>query len=145
MRILLFIMIILLSSHSKDIIKQGKDYPIDKFKEQNSKIIKMVVKEISKTLPQKIDKYTTITGVRDENLTLIYTFEINTGAKSDKAVIKDDKARMERAVTRGLCRTSKRFLDADIELEYEYKSAVTKNRLFTFHITKESCMGLKYD
>ena len=143
MRILLLFMVMLSFIYPKDIIKQGEEYPIDKFKEQSSNILKMVVKEISKTLPQKVDKYTTMTQIRDENLTLIYTFEINTGVKKDEAVKKEDRPRMEKAVTKGVCQSSKRFLNADIELKYEYISAITKKELFTFHITKEKCKELK--
>jgi len=143
MRPLLSIIFILTLGYSEGIIKGEQEYPADKFKEQNSQIIKMVVSEISKSLPQKVDKYTTMTTIRDENLTLIYTFEINTGSKSDEAVIKEDKPRMQKAVTKGLCQTSKKFLDADISLAYEYKSATTKKELFTFLITKERCKEIQ--
>jgi len=139
MRLLLSMIFILTVSYSKGIIKGEQEFPSDKFKEQNSQIIKMVVSELSKSLPQKVDKYTTMTNIRDENLTLIYTFEINTGSKSDAAVIKEDKSRMQKAITKGVCQTSKKFLDADISLAYEYKSATTKKELFTFLITKERC------
>jgi len=143
MRLLLVSLFILTVSYSKGIIKGEQEFPSDKFKEQNSQIIKMVVSEISKSLPQKVDKYTTMTNIRDENLTLIYTFEINTGSKSDKAVIKDDKPRMQKAITKGVCQTSKKFLDADISLAYEYKSTTTKKELFTFLITKDKCQEPK--
>jgi hypothetical protein len=78
----------------------------------------MVVEKISEDLPQEVDRYTKMIKVRDENLTLIYTFEINTGAKSDDTVRKEDRTRMQRAVTTGVCRSSKRFLDADINISY---------------------------
>jgi len=143
MRPLLSILLILTLGYSEGIIKGEQEYPADKFKEQNSQIIKMVVSEISKNLPQKVDKYTTMTNIRDENLTLIYTFEINTGSKSDEAVIKEDKPRMQKAVTKGVCQTSQKFLDADISLAYEYKSATTQKELFTFLITKERCKEIQ--
>jgi len=143
MRPLLSIIFILTLGYSEGIIKGEQEYPSDKFKEQNSQIIKMVVSEISKSMPQKVDRYTTMTSIRDENLTLIYTFEINTGSKSDKAVIKEDKPRMQKAITKGVCQTSKRFLDADISLAYKYKSATTKKELFTFLITKDKCQEPK--
>jgi len=139
MKLLLSMIFILTIGYSKGIIKGEQEFPLDKFREQNSKIIKMVVSEISKSLPQKVDKYTTMINIRDENLTLIYTFEINTGSKSDKAVIKEDKPRMQKAITKGVCQTSKKFLDADISLAYEYKSATTNKELFTFLITKDKC------
>jgi len=128
-----------------EVIKDGQEYPIDKIQEQNKKIIKMVVEEISKTLPQKVDKYTEMTKIRDENLTLIYTFEINTGAKSDEAVKKEDKSRMEKAITKGVCQSSKRFLDANVTLTYEYMSATSKNELFSFTMTQQICSELKND
>jgi hypothetical protein len=124
---------------------EEQEYPVDKLKEQNREIIKMVVKEISKDLPQQVDKYTTMSRIRDENLTLIYTFEINTGAKSDKAVIKDDKSRMQKAISRGICQSSKRFLEAGVTLSYEYLSKSTKKELFTFTMNQKKCKELKYD
>jgi len=133
------------SSYAIDTIKDGQIYPIDKMKEQITKIIKMTVAEVSKGLPQKIDKYTEITKVRDENLTLIYTFEINTGAKSDDAVKKEDKTRMEKFVNKGICQSSKRFLDAGVTINYEYFSKSTKKELFTFTINQKKCKELHYD
>jgi len=131
------------SLSATDVIKEGKEYPIDKLREQNQQIVTMVVEEISKSLPQIVDPYTTMTKIRDENLTLIYTFEINTGAKSDETVQKEDKERMEKAVTKGVCQSSKRFLDAGVKLAYEYFSASTKKELFTFNMTPEICQGVK--
>ncbi len=131
------------SIYATEVIKDGQEYPLDKMKEQNQKIIKMVVEEISKTLPQTVDKYTNMTKIRDENLTLIYTFEINTGIKSDEAVKKEEKPRMEKAITTGVCQSSKRFLDAGVTLTYEYMSASTKKELFAFTMTQEICQKLK--
>jgi len=132
-------------SYATDIIKEGQEYPIDKLREQNKKIIKMVVEEISKELPQKVDKYTEMTKIRDENLSLIYTFEINTGVKSDEAVKKEDTERMRKNITKGICQSSKRFLDAGVTLIYEYMSASTKKELFTFTMTQKVCSELNND
>ena len=128
-------------NQATEIIKEGKPYPVEKIKEQNQQIVKMVVEEISKTLPQTVDKYTTITQIRDENLTLVYTFEINTGSKSDEAIKSGDRERMGNAITKGVCQSSKRFLEAGIDLIYEYFSASSKKELFTFHITQKQCKG----
>ena len=143
-RLLLLITLLLFSimGHATDMIKDGQEYPIEKIKEQNKIIIKMVVDEISKTLPQKVDNYTTLIKIRDEKLTLIYTFEINTGAKSDESVIKEDKARMKRVISKGICQSSKRFLDAGVTLSYEYFSASTKKELFIFSMDEKSCKEL---
>jgi len=133
------------STYAIDVIKDGQEYPIEKLKEQNRQIIKMVVEEISKTLPQKVDKYTEMTKIRDENLTLIYTFEINTGVKSDESVQKEDKSRMQKAVTKGVCQSSKRFIDAGVILIYEYLSATSKKELFSFDMNETVCKEFKND
>jgi len=133
------------SIYATDIIKEGQEYPIEKIKEQNKKIIKMVVEEISKTLPQKVDQYTEMTKIRDENTTLIYTFEINTGSKSDEAVQKEDQDRMEKAVTKGVCQSSKRFIEAGVNLKYEYVSAASKKELFSFLMNDTVCKEFKND
>ncbi len=141
-RVLLFALLLIMTTLSAI---EKREFPVDKLKEQNREIIKMVVKEISKDLPQKVDKYTIMSKIRDENLTLIYTFEINTGAKSDESVIKEDKPRMQKAISRGICQSSKRFLEAGVTLSYEYLSASTKKELFTFTMTQKKCKELRYD
>lgn len=110
---------------------------------QNKNVIKAVVDEYSKKLPQKVDEYTTFVGISSKNLTLIYTFEINTGAKSDATVIKEDKKRMTEMVSYGICKSSKRFLESDINLSYIYTSKATKHELFKIDVTLEDCKNLK--
>jgi len=119
-----------------------KDYPIDKLKEQNSQIVKMVVEEVGKTLPQKVDKYTKITKLRDENLTLIYTFEINSTKESDQEIKQKGESKMKDRIIKGVCKSSKRFIDSDISLIYEYISAKSKQELFSFKIDKKVCKEL---
>jgi hypothetical protein len=114
-----------------------QDVDLNKF--QNSEVLKLAVAELSKDLPRKIDEYTTLVDVRKSDLTLVYVYEINTGAKSDDAVRKEDHNRMRRAVTEGTCRTSKRFLDSGISLSYLYNSAKSKKKLFRFDISKKDC------
>jgi len=128
---------------ASDTIKEGQPYPIEKIREQNKKIIKMVVEEISKKLPQKVDNYTTLIQIKAQETTLIYSFEINTGAKRDEMVIKEDKARMQRVITQGVCQSSKRFLNAGVTLSYAYISASSKKNLFTFTMTQKRCKALK--
>ncbi len=112
-------------------------------KSQNKEIVRMVVEEISSTLPQVVDKYTTFTNITNEGLTLVYTYEINTGVKSDKAVIKDSKERMQRIVKKGVCQTSNRFLDSQINISYAYINAITKAPLYRFDITQKDCIGVE--
>ena len=108
---------------------------------QNKEIIKLVVEEIGKTLPQKIDDYTIFTSIKADNLTLVSSYEINTGAKSDEAVRKDDKKRMESFIVKGICQSSKRFLQGDINVTYVYTSANTKDELFRFAVTPKDCIS----
>lgn len=106
---------------------------------QNKKIIKMVVDEIGKNLPQKIDNYTSFVSIEDKDLTLVSTYEIKTGEKSDENVRIEDKPRMQEFVVEGICRSSKRFLQADINITYVYKNALTKAELFRFEVEAKNC------
>jgi len=120
------------------------DSNVQELQVQNRKIIGLVVEELSKDLPKKIDQYTEFVGITNDDLTLIYIFEINTGGKSDETVQKEDQSRMQQAVTQGVCRSSKRFLDAQINISYLYKSAKSKAKLFQFDITQADCPIGKY-
>jgi len=118
---------------------QTKELPMEQMQKQNREIVKLASEEISKTLPQKVDSYTTLMRVEGKDTTLIYTFEINTGAKSDEAVRKEDRERMKKAVTTGICDSSKRFLDSEINISYLYISAKSKAELFRFDVTQADC------
>lgn len=118
---------------------QTKELPLEQMQKQNREIVKLASEELSKTLPQKIDNYTTLMSVEGKGTTLIYTFEINTGAKSDDAVRKEDRERMQKAVTAGICDSSKRFLDSKITISYLYISAKSKAELFRFDVTQAEC------
>lgn len=107
---------------------------------QNKNVIKHVVAELSSKLPQTVDKYTTFTNITSDDLTLIYTFEINTGAKSDEAVIKEDKPRMAPYIKKGICQSSRRFLQSDINIKYIYVSAASKKELFSFLVEAKDCL-----
>lgn len=126
-----------LSKTEDPTVQQNADAQL---KIQNKQIIKLVVKEIEKTLPQKIDSYTTFTSIKAEDLTLVSTYEINTGAKSDEAVRRDDKERMGSFVVEGICQSSKRFLQGDINVTYVYISKNTQAELFRFEVTPKNCL-----
>jgi len=119
-----------------------KEFPQKELKKQNVKIATLAAEEMSKTLPKKIDQHTTITKIKNNGTMLVYTFEINIGAKSDATVQKEDHSRMQKVVTEGVCRSSKRFLFAGIDTTYVYISAKTKKILFKFEITKDKCTNL---
>jgi len=116
-----------------------KDLPTEELIKQNKQIVGMAAEEISKTLPKKVDKYTVLVSVKAQGTTLAYSFTIDTGSKSDKAVIKEDRERMQKAITAGVCRTSMRFLNAKVSLKYQYSSATSKKKLFSFTITEKDC------
>ncbi|WP_457750156.1 hypothetical protein [Sulfurimonas sp.] len=119
-----------------------QEFPQKELKKQNIQIATLAAQEMSKTLPQKVDKYTSIINIENDGTTLIYTFEINTGTKSDESVQKEDHSRMQKAITQGVCKSSKRFLLAGIDTTYVYISAKTKKILFKFKITKDKCANL---
>lgn len=126
-------------SFAEGLQMQTGEFPEKEMQKQNREIVKLSSEEISKTLPQKIDKYTTLTAVEGKGTTLVYTFEINTGAKSDDAVREEDRARMQKAVTTGICQSASKFLAAQISISYVYISAVSKAELFRFDVSQADC------
>ena len=118
------------------------NFPAKEMKAQKQEIAKLVASEITETLPQIVDKYTTLASVVAKGTTLIYTFEINTGSKSDEAVQKEDRSRMKKAVTIGICQSSRKFLESGINTSYSYVSAKSKVELFRFDISQKNCTGL---
>jgi len=115
----------------------------EKVHKQNIEVVKAAVKELSANLPKKVDAYTQLVDLKAEGENLIYTFEINAGAKSDETVIKEAKERqMNVRVTGGICRSSKRFLDSGIGISYIYRSAASKKQLFRYDVTEKSCVDL---
>ncbi|MEA3433265.1 MAG: hypothetical protein U9R13_01650 [Campylobacterota bacterium] len=132
----------IITTLSQSIFAEGikqQDLPVEEMQKQKREIVKLSSEEISKTLPQTVDKYTILTKVEGKESTIIYTFEINTGAKSDEAVKKEDRTRMQKAVTTGICQSSKRFIDAQINISYIYISAKSKAELFRFDVTQADC------
>jgi len=119
-----------------------QEFPQKEYAKQKVEIATMVAKEISQTLPQKIDAYTVLTKVVNDGAMLVYTFEINSGAKSDEAIIKEDHSRMQKAVTTGVCQSSRKFLAAGINTKYIYISSKSKKELFIFDITQDKCNGI---
>jgi len=139
----IFLPIILIQSlFASDLPIKNQDVSPEQLTKQNKQIAKLAATEESKGLPQKIDKYTTIVDIKAQGTSIIYTFEINTGAKSDAAIIKEDHLRMENAITNGICRSSKRFMDAQITKIYLYKSAISKKKLFEFKVNQAKCYKL---
>ena len=141
-KIIYTLLLLTISLYSQDMKIQNQEFPTSEMASQNKKIVKMVVKEISSTLPQTVDKYTKLVNIKAQDTTMLYYFEINTGSKSDKNIQKQDHKRMQNAVTRGLCQSSKRFLEAQINISYIYSSAKTKVELFRFDISQKDCIGI---
>jgi len=110
-----------------------------KVKKQNQEVVKSAAQELNQQLPQKIDKYTQLNTIKAKDESLVYIYEINTGDKSDADVIKEDKNRMKKAVIKGICDSSKRFLENGIDISYIYTSAVSKKALFQFDVSQKDC------
>ena len=122
-------------------VKQ-QDVSPQQLQKQNKEITKLAAEQLSKDLPQIVDKYTVATAIEAKGTKLIYTYEINTGAKSDKAIIKEDRTAWERVYIENVCKRSKRFLDAQVELSYVYISSKTKVKLFQFYVSQAKCFKI---
>ena len=141
-KIALLLLALSISLFSSDIKTKTGEFPAKEMKKQNQEIARLTAKSISKDLPTVIDKYTTLTKVINEETTLIWTFEINTGAKSDETVRAEDHSRMKKAITEGICQSSNKFLTAGINTSYIYISAKSKAKLFRFDISQKDCVGI---
>lgn len=121
---------------------RSQELSTQNMQKQNVQITKLAAEELSKTVPQTIDKHTKLVKIEAQETTLVYSFEIDATPKSDDFVKKEDHSRMKEAVTIGICRSSKRFLEANINILYIYISAKSKNELFRFDIDNKSCSNL---
>ena len=68
----------------------SQEMPLDKMQGQNREIAKLAADELSKSLPQTIDKHTKLTKVEAQDATLIYIYEINAAPKSDAQIKQED-------------------------------------------------------
>jgi len=141
-----FIIFLLISlfqiAQAQNLSIKNQDVSHEQLKKQNKQIAQLVAKELSKDLPQKIDKYTSFTNIEAKDTNLIYTFEINIAPKSEEEVKKTDRSRMEKSITEGICHSSKRFMDAQITVSYKYISSLTKTKLFQFDVSQKDCYEL---
>lgn len=143
-RFFLYVLVVLVTSSlcAKEMKVQVREFPQKELKKQNIQIATMAAQAMSKNLPQKIDQYTTLRSVKNDNSTLIYTFVISSNTKSDKEIIREDHSRMQKAITEGICQSSQRFLKAGINTSYIYVSKKTDSPLFRFDITQAKCTNL---
>ncbi len=139
---ILLLLVLSLSLLSSEIKTKTGDFPAKEMKKQNIEVAKLTAAALSKDLPHTIDKYTTLIKIISEGTTLIWTFEINTGAKSDESIKNEDHSQMQKAVTKGICQSSSKFLIAGINTSYIYISAKTKANLFRFDISQKDCLGI---
>ena len=119
-------------------IQTGGDLSIDKLREQNRIIVQKAAEGIGETLPQKVDDYTKLVAIDANGTRLTYTFEVNTGAKSD-ATMRKEGARMAPRIFQGICNSAKRFMEADISLRYRYISSATKTEVLRVDANKSTC------
>lgn len=128
---------------AKDLPVRNQDVSPEQLRKQNKEIAQLAANELSKNLPQVVNKYTTIVSIKAVNKTLVHTYEIKTGAKSDEAIRKEDRSAWEKVFIENVCARSKRFLDAQVELSYVYTSAISKEKLFQFDVTQIKCFNMK--
>ncbi|MDD2789473.1 MAG: hypothetical protein PHU40_02285 [Sulfurimonas sp.] len=124
---------------AEDLKARVDEFPKKEMIAQSQTIADLVAKEISTTLPQAVDKYTSLVSIKAKEQTLVYTFEINSGAKSDETIKKEDKSRMKENITEGVCQSSRKFLESGINTSYIYINATTKASLFQFDISLQDC------
>ncbi len=127
---------------ANDLKVKNQDVSPAQLQKQNTQITELAAAQISKDLPQVINKYTTITDIQAIGAKLIYIYEIKTGAKSDKEVMAEDRTKWEKLYIANVCKRSKRFLDAQVHLSYVYNSEKTKVKLFQFDVTQAKCFKL---
>ena len=121
----------------------AQDTEAEKIRSQNIQVVKMAAKELSVELPKKVDEYTSLVSIDAKGENLIYTFEIDTGVKKDETIIAEAKERkMGERILRGICRSSKRFIESGIDISYVYRSAAGKGRLFRFDADRKVCESL---
>ena len=130
------------SMNGENLPIKNQDVSPEQLKSQNREIVKLVVAELSKDLPETIDKYTKLIDIKGVETNLIYNFELNISSKTDKQIQAEDHSRMREAITYGICRSSKRFMDAQIVITYKYTSAKSKKTLFQFDIDQAICFKL---
>jgi len=118
---------------------KNQDVSPDQLRKQNKEIAQLAAKQLSKNLPQVVNKYTTVVSIKASGASLIYTYEIKTGAKSDEAIRKEDRTAWEKVFIENVCKRSKRFIEAQINLSYVYTSGISKEKLFQFDVTPEKC------
>jgi hypothetical protein len=120
-------------------LQMGGDLSVEKMKAQNLNVVQKAVEGIGENLPQKVDKYTTLTGIEGNGTKLIYTFEVDGGMRSDEALREDGKKRMAPIVKEGICNSARRFLQSDIDICYRYVSKATKNEILRVDVNKKEC------
>jgi hypothetical protein len=124
----------------KPSLQLGGDLSVDRIRQQNLHVVKMAVEGIGKTLPQKVDEYTTMVGIESNGTRLIYTFEVDAGPKSDETLRKEGAERMAPIVRHGICKSAKRFLQAGIDISYRYRSKASKAEILRVDVTEKDCL-----
>jgi len=117
----------------------GGDLHVDRMREQNLNVVKKAVEGIGKTLPQKVDAYTTLVGIDSNGTRLIYTFEVDGGPKSDATLRQEGESRMAPIVRKGICQSAARFLQAGIDISYRYRSKATGKEILRVDVNEKDC------
>ena len=119
-------------------LQMGGDLSVDKMREQNVNVVKKAVEGLRETLPQKVDDYTQLVAIDGNGTRLTYTFEVNTGTKSDETMRKEG-TKMAPRILEGICRSAERFMEADIALTYRYINSATHTEVLRVDADKSKC------
>ncbi len=136
---LLILSMAFIALNANDLPTKSQDMSIEDMRASNKQIASLAVAEMSKSLPQQIDKFTKLVKCEAKDSTIIYTHELSVPPKSDEELKKDGLSRMKDSLIYGTCEHSARFLQADITIRYIYTSASSKAELFRLDIDKKSC------
>jgi len=117
----------------------GGDLTVDKMRAQNLNVVKKAVEGIGKTLPQKVDGFTTLERIESNGTRLIYTFVVDGGPKSDRALREEGRKRMAPVVEAGICQSAKRFLQSGIDISYRYLSKATGAKILQVDVSERNC------
>jgi len=119
-------------------IQLGGDLEVDKIKMQNRQVVKKASEGLAETLPKRVDEYTTLVSVKGTDTRLIYRFEVDDPPKSDEEM-KKRGIDMAPRILKGLCLSSRRFIDADIVMDYIYINKATGNEILEVVADKDIC------
>jgi len=110
----------------------------EKVRLQNQEVIRQAVASLSTSLPKRIDAYTQLIAITEENQTLAYTFTIES-LQSDTEIQKHAEQKVIPRIRQNICQSSRRFIESDIRILYRYQRPKNSKTLFTVTADRAIC------